>query len=147
MVILGIVLIVLAVVLGLGVSVSSTDSTTLEVFGVNFGVMVPTIFFLGAAAGAALIVGLWLTKKGLGRGYRRRKEVRKLRQQVEASSGDSAAGADAARDPGADTAADTGPDTGPVPAIEADERLATEPHTVAEGPKTTPATHRRPDST
>jgi uncharacterized integral membrane protein len=139
MVILGIVLIVLAVVLGLGVSVSSTDSTTLEVFGVNFGVMVPTIFFLGAAAGAALIVGLWLTKKGLGRGYRRRKEVRKLRQQVEASSGDSAAGADPGADPGADA--------GPVPAIEADERLATEPHTVAEGPKTTPATHRRPDST
>jgi hypothetical protein len=145
MVILGIVLIVLAVVLGLGVSVSSTDSTTLEVFGVNFGVMVPTVFFLGTAVGAALIIGLWLTKKGLGRGYRRRKEVRGLRQQVEASatSGDSTAGADAAPDNGTDTGTDTRPD----PAIEGDERLATEPHTVADSPETTPATHRRPNST
>ena len=39
MVVLGIVLIVLAVVFGLGVSVSSSDSTTLEVFGVDFGVV------------------------------------------------------------------------------------------------------------
>src|SRR5258705_4015678 len=85
MVIFGIVLIVLAVVLGLGVAVSSTSSTTLEVFGVNFGVMVPTVFFLGAAAGAALIISLWLTNKGLSRVYRRRKEVRKLPQRVEVS--------------------------------------------------------------
>jgi uncharacterized membrane protein YciS (DUF1049 family) len=137
MVILGIVLIVLAVVLGLGVAVSSTSSTTLEVFGVNFGVMVPTVFFLGAAAGAALIIGLWLTKKGLSRGYRRRKEVRKLRQRVEATTtpSDSSAGADSTPEPAAD------------PAIEGDERLATEPHTVADGPESRPATHRRPDST
>jgi hypothetical protein len=136
MVIFGIVLIVLAVVLGLGVSVSSTASTTLEVFGVNFGVIVPTVFFLGAAAGAALIIGLWLTKKGLGRGYRRRKEVRDLRQQVGATAtpADSTAGADTAPEPAAD------------PAIEVDERLATEPHKVAEGHDTTPSTHRRPSS-
>jgi uncharacterized membrane protein YciS (DUF1049 family) len=134
MVILGIVLIVLAVVLGLGVSVSSTDSTTLEVFGVNFGVMVPTIFFLGAAAGAALIIGLWFTKKGLSRGYRRRKEVIKLRQQVEATTTPS-------------DRADNTPEPTAAPAIEGDERLATEPHTVADGPESRPATHRRPDST
>ena len=132
MVILGIVLIVLAVVLGLGVSVSSADPTTLEVFGVNFGVLVPTVFFLGAAAGAALVIGLWLTKKGLGRGYRRRKEVKHLRQQVEATA-----------TPG-DSTADT--DTAPDAANEGDERLATEQHTVAEGPDTAPANHRRPTS-
>jgi uncharacterized membrane protein YciS (DUF1049 family) len=137
MVILGIALIVLAVTLGLGVAVSSTASTTLEVFGVNFGVMVPTLFFLGAATGAALIIGLWFTKKGLGRGYRRRKEVKKLRQQVEATAtpGDSTAGADTAPEPAAD------------PAAEGDERLGTEPHTVADGPESTSATHRRPSST
>ena len=76
MVVLGVVLIVLAVLFGLGVSVSSTASTTMEVFGVDFGVSVPTIFFLGAVAGAALIAGLWLTKKGLGRGWRDRKSTR-----------------------------------------------------------------------
>ncbi|HET6986160.1 MAG TPA: hypothetical protein VFI00_06065, partial [Kribbella sp.] len=82
MVVLGFVLIALALLFGIGVSVSSTASTTLEVFGVDFGVAVPTVFFLGAVTGVALIVGLWLTKMGLGRGYRRRKEMRKLRAQA-----------------------------------------------------------------
>ena len=82
MAVLGIVLIVLAVVFGLGVSVSSVASTTMELFGVDFGVSVPTVFFLGALAGVALMAGLWLTKKGLGRGYRRRKEMRELRAQA-----------------------------------------------------------------
>jgi hypothetical protein len=82
MAVLGIVLIALALLFGLGVSVSSTASTKLEVFGVDFGVSVPTVFFLGALAGAALVVGLWLLKKGLGRGYRRRKEMRELRAQA-----------------------------------------------------------------
>ncbi|MEV8376831.1 hypothetical protein AB0P21_29080 [Kribbella sp. NPDC056861] len=81
---LGIVLIVLAVLFGLGVSVSSADSTTMSVFGVDFGLSVPTLFFLGAAAGIAVTLGLWLTKKGMSRGYRRHKEVRQLRQKVAA---------------------------------------------------------------
>jgi hypothetical protein len=82
MFVLGIVLIVIAVLFGLGVSVSSADSTTLTVFGIDFGVIVPTVFFLGAAAGAALVAGLWLTKKGVARGWRRHREVRQLRAQV-----------------------------------------------------------------
>jgi hypothetical protein len=88
---LGIVLIVLAVLFGLGVSVSSGDSTTMSVFGVDFGLSVPTLFFLGAAAGIAITLGLWLTKKGLGRGYRRHKEVRQLRQQVASVEPDASA--------------------------------------------------------
>jgi hypothetical protein len=87
MAVLGIVLIVLAVLFGLGVSVSSNASTKLEVFGVDFGVSVPTIFFLGALTGVALVVALWLLKKGLGRDLRRRKEMRQLRAKV--TSGDS----------------------------------------------------------
>ncbi len=82
MVVLGIVLIALAVLFGVGVSVSSTASTTLEVFGVDLGVAVPTVFFLGLVTGVALLAGLWLTKMGLGRGYRRRKEMRELRAQA-----------------------------------------------------------------
>lgn len=92
MVVLGVVLIVLAVLFGLGVSVSSDASTTLEVFGVDFGVSVPTIFFLGAVAGAGLIAGLWLTKKGLGRGWRRRKEMRELRAQASSTPSDTVGG-------------------------------------------------------
>jgi hypothetical protein len=119
MAVLGIVLIALAVLFGLGVSVSSTASTKLEVFGVDFGVSVPTVFFLGALAGAALIVGLWLLKKGLGRGYRRRKEMRELRAQATSTPSDTVGGEITEGDgtkPALETSADT----------PTDERLATE---------------------
>jgi hypothetical protein len=86
MAVLGIVLIVLAVVLAIGISATSSASTTLEVFGVDFGVSVPTVYFLGAITGALLVAGLWLLKKGLGRGLRRRKEMRELR--AKATEGD-----------------------------------------------------------
>lgn len=118
MFVLGIVLIVLAVLFGLGVSVSSTASTKLEVFGIDFGVSVPTVFFLGAAAGAALILGLWLMKKGLGRGYRRRKEMRELRAQSATPVGGEITESDAGADvPAGVSAADERP---------GDERLAVE---------------------
>ena len=158
MVVLGIVLIVLAVLLGLGISVSSSDSTTMSVFGVDFGMVVPTLFFIGAAAGVALVIGLWLTKKGLGRGYRRHKEVKELRQQVAAApateteptaatsptaatagsatagsaTADSATAGETAEDPDSRTV-ELGSDervaNGPTGA----ERLAAERHNVADG--------------
>jgi hypothetical protein len=122
MVVLGIVLIALAVLFGLGVSVSSTASTKLEVFGVDFGVAVPTVFFLGVVAGLTLIAGLWLTKKGLGRGYRRRKELRELRAQAATPASDTVGGEITESDADADrpAALET---TREAPA---DERLATE---------------------
>jgi hypothetical protein len=85
MVVLGIVLIAVAVLLGLGVSVSSSEPTTLEVFGGDLGMSVSAVFFTGVVLGAATVLGVWLLKKGLGRGYRRHKEVRQLRQQAEAT--------------------------------------------------------------
>ncbi|TWD81125.1 hypothetical protein FB561_2229 [Kribbella amoyensis] len=115
MVVLGIVLIILAVLFGLGVAVSSGDSTTMSVFGVDFGLVVPTLFFLGAAAGIALTLGLWLTKKGLGRGYRRHKEMKELRQQAAATrtpDDTEAPATDAATDPDTAPATDTTPDDG-----------------------------------
>ena len=133
MAVLGIVLIVLAVLFGLGVSVTSTSSTTMEVYGIDFGVSVPTVFLLGALTGVALALGLWLTKKGLARGYRRRKEMRELRAQA------------ATTEPEAVTTTDTtpevtaGPDRTEPDRTEseraepsepaADERLAAERHT------------------
>ncbi|MEU4603214.1 hypothetical protein AB0F43_09565 [Kribbella sp. NPDC023972] len=100
MAVLGIVLIVLAVLFGLGVSVSSSASTTMEVFGVDFGMSLATVFFLGALAGATLLLGLWLTKKGLGRGYRRHKEMRELRAHAtpEVTQSDAGSGQTADRD-------------------------------------------------
>ena len=135
MAVLGIVLIVLAVLFGLGVLVTSTASTTMEVFGVDFGVSVSTVFFLGAAAGAALVLGLWLTKKGLGRQLRHRKEVRELRAQA-ATTTSPVGGEITHSDAGADVPAGT------TTAAEAptDERLATE-RELAPDPRDTKQPH------
>jgi hypothetical protein len=133
---LGIVLIVLAVLFGLGVSVSSGESTKMSVFGVDFGLAVPTLFLLGAATGIALFLGLWLTKKGLGRGYRRHKEVRELRQQVAAAPAttEGAEGTEGATAVEEREAVDD--DVTPRHAAPTDDEadhLTTEQHTVAEG--------------
>jgi hypothetical protein len=154
MVVLGIVLIVLAVALGLGVLVSSTESTMLEIFGIDFGVRVPTIFFLGAAVGAAFVAGLWLTKKGLGRSYRRRKEIKELRQQVEGRPAGSVAPEDRAPRPTTGTPPDSGtPRTnssanpGTHNSTGTAERLGTDPFTVAEGTEISPTSRWRSPST
>ena len=123
MLVLGIVLIVLAVLFGLGVAVSSAASTTLEVFGVDLGASVPTVFFLGVLTGAALLFGLWLTKAGAGRGYRRHKEIRELRAQAaprETAAADVTA---------ADAGADVPPGTSGTAELPADDRLAVEQDT------------------
>ena len=127
MAVLGIVLIVLAVLFGLGVSVSSVPSTTLEVFGVDFGMSVPTVFFLGAVTGAALMFGIWLTKKGLGRGYRRRKEMRELRAQAATTDTRPATESDV------DTKApEVDQESEDTRELTTDERLALERHTPAD---------------
>ena len=133
MAVLGIVLIALAVLFGLGVSVSSTASTKLEVFGVDFGVSVPTVYFLGLITGATLIAGLWLLKKGLARGWRRRKEMRDLRSQAATTSSSTVGGEITQSDSSAE-AVDTAPD------VPADERLATEQE-LAPDPRDTKQPH------
>jgi len=120
MAVLGIVLIVLAVLFGLGVSVWSSASTTMEVFGVDFGVSVPTVFFLGALAGVALMFGLWLAKMGLGRDYRRRKEMRELRAQAATTTSTPTTESDAA------------PEASDTKELTEDERPAVERHTAAD---------------
>ena len=85
MIVLGLVLIGFAVLLAAGVAASSGNRATLDIFGVGFDTRSSVVFFFGVAIGVALIAGLWLTKHGLARGYRRRKEVRQLRQQVQAA--------------------------------------------------------------
>lgn len=128
MAVLGIVLIVLAVLFGLGVSATSGTSTTMEVFGVDFGVSVATVFVLGALAGAALMAGLWLTKKGLGRDLRRRKEMRELRAQA------------ATTDSTPTTESDTPSPAAEPEELSSEERLALDRHT-ATGPTDTKQPH------
>jgi hypothetical protein len=155
MAVLGIVLIVLAVLFGLGVSVTSTSSTTMEVYGIDFGVSVPTVFLIGALTGVALVLGLWLTKKGLARGYRRRKEMRELRAQAATTSSDTAPEVTAAPErtspdgtsPDGTSSDSTEPDSAAPDRAEperaepvAEDRLATERH-VAEDPTDTKQPH------
>lgn len=85
MIVLGLVLIGFAVLLAAGVAASSGNRATLDVFGIGFDTRSSVVFFFGVAIGIALIAGLWLTKLGLARGFRRRKEVRQLRQQAQAA--------------------------------------------------------------
>lgn len=82
MVVLGLILIALTVLLALGVGISSGHEATLEVFGVDLDVTAASVFFTGLLTGFAGVAGLWLLKKGTGRTYRRRKEVKELRQQA-----------------------------------------------------------------
>jgi hypothetical protein len=73
------------VLLAAGVAASSGGSARLEIFGLGFDTRASVVFFIGVCTAAALLAGAWLVKKGVGRGYRRRKEVRDLRQKVEAA--------------------------------------------------------------
>lgn len=123
MIVLGLLLIGFAVLLAAGVAASSDNRATLDVFGIGFDTRSSVVFFFGVAIGIALVAGLWLTKLGLARGYRRRKEVRQLRKRVQvapaqgadlpADRSDESAGDDVA--PGNDTdrraTTQTGPDS------------------------------------
>jgi hypothetical protein len=83
MVVLGLILVAVAVLLAAGVAASSGENATLDVFGLGVDTSSSVVFFAGVVTTVALVAGLWMVKKGLARGYRRRKEVRELRQQVQ----------------------------------------------------------------
>jgi hypothetical protein len=82
MIVFGLILVGLAVLLAAGVGASSGNRATLDVFGVGLNTRASVVFFIGVVTAIALLIGLWLTKAGLARGYRRRKEVRELRHQA-----------------------------------------------------------------
>jgi cytoskeletal protein RodZ len=85
MIVFGLILVALAVLLAAGVVASSGNQATLDVFGVGFNTRASVVFFVGVVTAIALLLGLWLTKAGLARGYRRRKEVRELRHKAKAA--------------------------------------------------------------
>jgi hypothetical protein len=114
MIVLALILIAVAVALGSGVAASSAADADLEVFGASLGVTVAGVFFAGAATAATLILGLWLLKNGMGRGYRRRREVQELRHQVAATpTTTERAGQDIAADDSVADQADASPDPSP----------------------------------
>ena len=82
MIVFGLILVGLAVLLAAGVAASSGNRATLDVFGAGLNTRASVVFFIGVVTAIALLIGLWMTKAGLARGYRRRKEVRELRHQA-----------------------------------------------------------------
>ena len=113
MVVLGLILVGIAVLLAAGVAASSGETATLEVFGVGVGTRSSVVFFTGVVIALALLLGLWMMKKGLARGYRRRKEVRVLRRQVQSTNAETHADTHAGTD--AETREETREETTSAP--------------------------------
>lgn len=85
MVVLGFILVVAAVLVGLGVATSSTSSANIKGYGLDVDADAALVFAAGAVAAIVLLAGLWLMTKGFARRYRRRQEVKALQQQAEAA--------------------------------------------------------------
>ena len=88
MLLLGVVLLALAVALATGIVSSNTAPVDAEAFGTSLsGVSVGELFLIGAATGAAALLGLVLLLGGLARSRRRRRdrkqEVRAVRDERE----------------------------------------------------------------
>ncbi|MEV5411952.1 hypothetical protein AB0K60_24325 [Thermopolyspora sp. NPDC052614] len=83
MLVLGIVLILLAIAAAIAVTVNEpTASTTITVFGRDFGITATQMFVLGVITAALFLIGLALLMKGLRRARRRRKELRYVRHDA-----------------------------------------------------------------
>ena len=88
MLIVGLVLLVLAVVLGTGIALSNTDSVSAEAFGVSLSdVTIGGVFLVGVAVGAVALLGLALILAGAARKRARRRalksEIRRQRDEQE----------------------------------------------------------------
>jgi hypothetical protein len=130
MVVLGFLIVIAAILVGLGVGLSTSSPASIEGFSLDVDTTAAVVYFAGAATAIMLVVGLWLMKSGTARIYRHRREVRALRRQSEA--------APAATEPGSmrpsATPLDDGRHAGPsdedeVPSSSAptEERRATSP--------------------
>lgn len=78
MIVLGLVLLVLAAVLGVGVVVSNPDVLNLSLFGAQVPVTMAGLFFTGAGTMVVVAVALWLIRRGIAGARRRRRERRAL---------------------------------------------------------------------
>ena len=81
MVVLGLILLVLCLVLGAGIVLSNTDTTSAEAFGVSLSnVSIGGLFLVGAALGALAMLGLGLVLVGAAR---KRAKKRALQREVQ----------------------------------------------------------------
>lgn len=88
MVALGLVLLVVCVALGAGITLSNTDAVSAEAFGVTLSnVSVGGLFLLGAAVGALTVLGLVLMLMG---GARKRAKHKAHKREVETTAAENA---------------------------------------------------------
>lgn len=80
MVVLGLLLVLLGA-LAILAAVFDLDSTTVELVGLDLEAL--TVFFLGVAAGVAILWGIGLVKLGTKRSLQRRRESRKMHELSE----------------------------------------------------------------
>lgn len=84
MTLLGLIIIVLALVVGaaafFGLPTAGTQ-VGWDFFGNHFQLAATTVFFLGAGTMLALLLGLWLLQSGLRRSARKSRELRTLKKE------------------------------------------------------------------
>lgn len=85
MVILGLLLIAVAVAFAIGVVIANTDPTTLNIFTLRTDLPMWAVFVAGAVALAVAVIGLGLMKAGVAHSVRKRREVKRLREEHEAA--------------------------------------------------------------
>jgi hypothetical protein len=81
MLVLGLILILGAAALGVGLVYDGGESATAEIFGATVDTTVTGVFLTGAATMLALLVGLWLLTSSMGRARRKRGERKESRRR------------------------------------------------------------------
>ncbi len=80
MLFLGLLLILLALVLGGAILADATEAETIEVFGVSVDTTGAGVFVAGAVTMLSLLIGLWMVRLAMARSRRRRAEVKSLKR-------------------------------------------------------------------
>ena len=80
MLILGVLLLLAAVALGVAAIGGGSDTINFDVLNNTIESTGAQAFLVGAAAGVAAVVGLWLIRGGSRGAYSRRRELRQLRR-------------------------------------------------------------------
>jgi hypothetical protein len=80
MLLIGLLLILLALVVGGAILADATEAETIEVFGVSVDTTGAGVFVAGAVTMLSLLIGLWMVRLAMARSRRRRAEVKSLKR-------------------------------------------------------------------
>ncbi len=83
MIVLGVLLVVVAVVVSVGIGLRATQAASIDLWWFTVNTTVSVFYFTGLVLMTVAVLGLWLLLRGVRRGYRRRKEMRELRARAQ----------------------------------------------------------------